>query len=140
MTPGAPMPERYRDWIARLDAYVRSHAGTPFTWGTLDCALFAAGAVEAMTGVDFARGFRGYVTEAGGRRKLRKKGFESHVDLAAHRLPEIAPARAREGDVAVLQTDLGLSLGIVQGRFVHAMGPDGPGLAPRSAMTRAFAV
>lgn len=61
---------RCEDWHARLAAYVFDAGRTPFAYGSHDCALFAAGAVEAMTGTDLAAGWRGiYRTLAGASRR-----------------------------------------------------------------------
>jgi len=55
MTPLHRLP----DWRPRLVSFVNSVRARPFAYGTHDCALFAAGAVEAMTGVDLAKDWRG---------------------------------------------------------------------------------
>ena len=39
-------------WRSALAAYIAETMRKPFAWGLHDCALFAAGAVEAMTGND----------------------------------------------------------------------------------------
>ncbi len=41
---------RLPDWPRRLDAYVDAHLDRAFAWGDHDCARFAAGAVQAITG------------------------------------------------------------------------------------------
>lgn len=54
------------DWHHKLHDYLVANSKTPFKWGSFDCALFTAGAVQAMTGVDTASDFRGkYSDEAG---------------------------------------------------------------------------
>jgi hypothetical protein len=140
--------KRHPDWQARLVAYVVPMMSAPFSPGRVDCALFAAGGVKAMTGKDFARGFRGYRTLRAGLKKLREKGFADHVALAAARLPEVthegqpAPAMAQVGDVAVVETEEGPALGLVQGEAVYVMGPAGLGLVPLTdpRVIRAFRV
>jgi hypothetical protein len=131
---------RRADWQARLTDYVISVQGASFRPGRLDCALFAAGAVRAMTGRDHARGFRGYRTLAGGARRLQARGFEDHVALVAARLEEVPPAFAQAGDLAVIPTGEGPALGIVQGEQVYVMRPDGLGLVSRLDAARAFRV
>jgi hypothetical protein len=51
--------KRYEDWPQRLVAAIEAARGRPFSWGAMDCCLFAADVVLAMTGVDYAAGFRG---------------------------------------------------------------------------------
>lgn len=131
---------RHPDWQARLTDYVVQMMRADFRPGQADCALFAAGAVKAVTGEDHARGHRGYRTIAEGMRKLRRAGFEDHVALVASILPEIAPAFAQVGDVAVIETDEGPALGVVQGEMIYCLRPDGMGLVPLLSAVRAFRV
>jgi hypothetical protein len=66
---------RYSDWEERLAVYRDRVEEEPFVWGTHDCALFAAGCVNAMTGVDPAAAFRGtYDSRIGAAEALRDKG------------------------------------------------------------------
>lgn len=133
--------KRHNDWRTRLIAYMHDTVRRPFEEGVHDCALFAAGAVEAMTGEDYAAPYRGrYSTTLGGLRILRKDGFEDHVALAASHCEEIPPAFACPGDLAVIPTDDGPSLGVVQGERVYCLLPNGLGLEPLSSATRAFRV
>ena len=127
---------RLPDWRVRLEAYLRDLRGQPFVWGRLDCALFAAGAVEAMTGVDLARGWRGYRSQAEGLRKLAAAGYETHADLVAKSLTEIHPSAVQMGDVVLIEG----ALAIVQGRFAYAIGPAGLGLISLAASDRAWRV
>jgi len=127
---------RLPDWRQRLEVFIRAARAVPFAYGTMDCALFSAGAVQAMTGVDLARGHRGYRTLAEGLRGIRG----SHVDMAASLFPEIPPMSAGPGDIAVVPGDPGLALGIVQGVHVYVMGVSGLGLVPKESAVRAFRV
>ena len=114
---------------------------TPYAWGQHDCALFAAGAVEAMTGIDFAAEFRGkYEDEDGARRLLTSLGCGDVGDLASRYLPEITPAEARRGDVVMIEGQLGPFLAVVDGRT--AVGPSARGLThtPVELATRAWGV
>lgn len=131
---------RLPDWRGRLTSYLSEIAHRPFRPGKHDCALFVAGAVQAMTGHDFARGWRGYRTLEAGRGALARAGFDDHVAFAAAQLPEVAPSLARVGDVAVLPADTGYALGIVQGEQVFAVRPQGMVTASRLEMMRAFRV
>ena len=128
--------ERLPDWRPRLEAYVREVRGVPFAWGKLDCALFVAGAVQAMTGVDVAHGWRGYRTQVAGLRKLAAAGFDTHADLVASILPEFHPSQVQMGDVVLIAG----ALAIVQGRFAYAIGPAGLGLIPLDGADRAWRV
>jgi hypothetical protein len=132
---------RRRGWEQALAAFTRAHMRTPYQWGQHDCALFAAGAVEAITGEDFAAEFRGtYEDEDGARRLLTSLGCEDVGDLASRYLPEIMPAEARRGDVVMIDGQLGPFLAIVDGRT--AVGPSARGLThtPIEMASRAWGV
>lgn len=132
---------RYPDWNSRLIAYLSTVVERPVQPGIHDCALFLAGAVEAQTGTDYAAPYRGrYTTIAGGMRILRKDGFDDHIALAAHHLPEIPPAFAQPGDGAVVETPDGPALGLVQGERIYVVGPAGLLLLSRLHAIRAFGV
>lgn len=136
----SPQLQRLPDWRARLFAEVERIARLPLRPGLHDCALFAAGCVQAQTGVDLARGWRGYRSLAAGRRALAQQGYGSEIELAAARLPEVPVAMARLGDVAVLEGDDGLALGVVQGAFLWVVGVDRLGLVERERAIRCLRV
>lgn len=125
------MTSRYPDWRIHLEAYLHDVWREPFVYGQHDCGLFAAGAVKAMTGQDFAEEYRGgYKTLAGALRRLKRKGFDSHADLAASLFEEIHPSAAQVGDLAAVKvSDAGhYALGVVQGARVYVLRPDQLGL------------
>ncbi|MBN8291020.1 hypothetical protein JI664_03490 [Rhodobacter sp. NTK016B] len=119
-------------WQNRLVAYLAAAGRERFVPGQHDCALFASGALAAMTGVDLAAPYRGrYTTERGGIRILRKDGYHDHVALAAAHLRTRADGeRARPGDLAVIPTETGPALGVVQGAAVYVLTPDRLALVP----------
>lgn len=92
---------RLPDWPERLTEYLARHTDTPFRWGAHDCARFAAGAVQAITGrdvlsVDWAdRAHAAHVLRSAG-------GLVPAVDQALPRLP--SPQWAQRGDVLLVQT------------------------------------
>lgn len=133
---------RRADWRERLRSYVDDCRRRPLREGTHDCALFAAGAVHAMTGVDHAEGFRGaYASLAGGLRRVRKAGYIDHVDMVAALYPEIRPAiLAQVGDIAVVEGEGGPSLGIVGGPRVFVLRPAGLVTLDLTTIQRAFRV
>ena len=117
---GAPVV-RLRDWAPRLLAYIQRSRSRSFAYGHLDCALFAAGAVEAMTGVDHAARYRPYTSLADGLKLLRAEGYADHVAPFRELLPAISVARARHGDLAVIDGPIGRSLGVIQGASIYAL-------------------
>lgn len=133
---------RYSYWRTSLADYLHHVSREPFAPGWHDCALFAAGAVKAMTGEDFGTDYRGrYKTLAGGYRLLKKRGFDSHADLAASILEEIHPSQAMVGDLASVDGDGGIALGIVQGAAIYVLSPEGRiDTVPLLSALRAFRV
>lgn len=132
---------RLPNWRSALRDYVEDVARKPFRYGTHDCALFVAGAVRAMTGVDHARGWRSqYRSLAKGQKLLAAKGHQDHVALVASLFEEIPVLRAQVGDIAVLDGDGGEALGVVQGPYVWAADPHGLRSVPLIQAKRAFRV
>ena len=132
---------RLPDWKPRLIAYLDANVRRPFAPGRHDCALFVAGAVEAMTGNDPATLFRGrYRTLRGGQRILRSAGYGNHIDLAAALFGEMHPSQAAPGDLAVVPTEEGEALGLVQGEVVYVLTPTNVGLIPIATASRVFRV
>ncbi|MBL4751451.1 MAG: hypothetical protein JKX71_12875 [Amylibacter sp.] len=126
---------RKPDWQACLAQYTSDQSRRPFVYGASDCALFAAGAVEAMTGTDTASDWRGrYTTLKGGLRVLRQSGHNDHIAAAASFMPDAN--RPRVGDIAVVATEDGSSLGVIQGAWVYVRTMGGIGLVPVSEITR----
>lgn len=137
---GVTRLERFPDWQRQLKEYVRSEIGKPFAFGRVDGAMFTAGAVKVMTGVDLARGYRGYKTAQGGMRKIAAKG---HKSLAGpfEVLPEISPFSAVAGDVVLIEGSDGDCLGIMHGNHVYGVSdPIGVCKVETSKIIRAFKV
>lgn len=132
---------RRPDWRPRLTAYLTETAGQGFRYGSNDCALFAAGAVRAMTDCDPAAAWRGtYTTVEGGFKRLRKAGFQDHVDLAGSLFVEILPVFAQVGDLALVEGSDGNALSVFAGETIACLTPQGLGHLPRSAAVRAWSV
>lgn len=135
---------RHQKWYSNLVTYIDRVQASPFAYSQFDCAVFAAGAVEAMTGVSLHAEHLGkYKTIAGGLKILKKMGFDNHVEYTASLLPEIHPSMAQLGDIAVIETgDGGYGLGIVQGSRVYVTQPGTKGLGVVDLLraSRAFRV
>jgi len=128
---------RLPDWQSRLHSYIAACKRQPYAPGKMDCAVFTRGAVRAMTGTD--HGFD-YDDHASGMADLVAQGFADHVAFTASLLPEVTAGEATPGDVAVVQGDPGLALGIVQGEYVYLVGLRGVGTVPISQALRVFRV
>ena len=100
------------DWELQLHDYLNRCSSCAFAWGEHDCALFAAGGVLAMTGVDPAATFRGrYRTAIGSVRALRRYGtgtLEATIDAL---LPRKPIGFAISGDVVMVDGMAGICTG-----------------------------
>lgn len=121
------MSHRLHDWQLRLEACLAERWAKPFEWGVLDCCLFAADCVEAVTGVDPAADFRGsYDSKAGAYRLVsRLGGFRA---MAGARLgAEIPVAMAQAGDIGFVGDDSAGSMVVCGG--AHWLGISEAGVA-----------
>ena len=136
------MIERLPDWETRLAAYLEPlMAGARFEWGQLDCALFAADAVLAMSGHDIAAPFRGkYSTAAGSARALKRYGAGDLKSTFDTLLPPRPVGYARRGDVVMSDG----AVGVCMGAFALFIGieadADGIYRCPRAEWTYAWGV
>lgn len=102
------MIQRLDDWPARLRRYVDARRRVEFHWGRSDCARWAGGAVEAVTGVDLlsALGLSGeYADAASAHAHLRTLGFRDLLEASCWVLqtnPRRAFASAMHGDLIYL--------------------------------------
>ena len=102
-------------------------------WGRADCCLTVADAVEAMTGRDFAAPLRGYASQRGAIKALRRNGYESIIDYLDAILTRAPYARA--GDVVLLKPSRLGPIALADGRggvwgqdvdgLIHAPTPSG---------------
>jgi hypothetical protein len=133
--------QRLPDWRSRLDAYLDWIEGQAFDWQVMSCGLFAAGCVQAVTGVDFAQDYVGAVKDAETAAKaLAERGFETITDLAAAKLPECPVASLRMGDIASVALSTGPTLYLVSGSFLTGVGRRGKVTLPLTKADRGFRV
>lgn len=136
---------RLDDWRGRFAAEMDRQRRNAFKWGKHDCAIgLVCGAVEAITGTDLARGYRGkYKSPKAALKLLKQSGAQTLGDFAAQFLPEHEhPSRARLGDIGILPSDgpIGEAFCIVDVSGVIVMTEQGHGRRRRTDMIRAFKV
>lgn len=121
---------RLPDWQTRWAALCADRAATPFEWGRHDCCLWAADAVQAITGFDFASAWRGqYATAPQALRLLAELGGLRAVAGAALGA-EVSPLWATVGDVVLIEQPHADAsqrqlLAVCNGTSAVAPGPDG---------------
>jgi hypothetical protein len=142
---------RTEHWATReFHAFLLDRARVPFAWGTNDCCLFPADAIDSFTGVDLAADFRGKYTDQASALAAIKSvaNGETVGDAAAycadkHGLKEWPfPLQAKRGDLVVIDQPGGLIAGVVHlnGRHVITVSETGLVRLPITAAKRAWAV
>ena len=139
------MSARLPDWEERLGAYLLEVRERPHAFGSHDCALHGASAVEAIIGEDHGAPFRGrYSTAFGATRALKRFGAGTiEATFDAHLSP-VPPAFAGRGDIVMAETASGPAIGVCIGGEAMFVGREGEfdGLVrlPRAVWTRAWKV
>ncbi|MGE0270292.1 MAG: hypothetical protein AB7M05_08890 [Alphaproteobacteria bacterium] len=134
---------RYEDWPTRLEAAVETARTKPFSWGTVDCCLFAADCVEAITGQDLAAPYRGKYKTRRGALSILKRTYGGGVEAAANNalgMPLEAKLMARRGDVVLFDGVEGPALGICVGANCAYLGKAGLVFLPLQITSMAWRV
>jgi hypothetical protein len=142
--------KRLNTWTTALHTFFMGEANLPFAWGSNDCCLFAANAVEAITGTDLADDFRGkYRDEASAFALINSvSGGSTVADAAAHcaakhGLTEYThPLMAKRGDLVVISNGGNLIAGVVHLNGRDVISTSGTGLVrlPITAVVRSWSV
>lgn len=123
----------------------------PFAWGTNDCAIFAADAIEAITGTDIAAEFRGkYTNELGALRAVKEiAGGVELADATAYCARKYGleqydyPLLAKRGDLVVVRNSDGAEItGVIglDGRYVLSPGDEGLVQLPITSVVMAWSL
>ncbi len=109
---------RREDWPEALARVVQSAHDQPFSWGSHDCAAFAAAAIEAMTDIDLLEPFRGRYSDAdSAKAALRAAGHRSLYHFLCRQFGQpVHPVHAGRGDIALAHGEDGPALGVITGK------------------------
>ena len=162
------MLKRTTHWATReFHQFLLEREKLPFAWGTNDCCLFPADAIQSFTGEDLAAEFRGkYTDEASAFAVVRdvcsslapndwqvtqrnvayiaaswcakKAGLVEWVDKE----DKPAPLFAQRGDLVVVENGESVIAGVVHlnGRHVISVGHEGLLRLPMRAVKRAWRI
>lgn len=130
---------RRDDWQLRFSDFVQTRARLPFAWGSNDCCLFAADAVEAITGVDPAASLRGYDSALSAQRLIDARGGIRQIATDALGA-EMAPVFAAVGDVVLIENAGRELLAVCNGTCALAPGEDGMAVLSMTAALAAWRV
>lgn len=129
---------RLPDWRERLADLVAQAHRTPFAYGARDCCLWAADAVQAVTGVDLAADVRGTYADQGGAQRVLMAlgGLRGVASRAGNR---IAPMRAQAGDIGIVRGER-TALAVCQGEVWLCASRNGLHAVPLDAAVMAWGV
>lgn len=116
---------KHPDWHNRLIAVIRAAEKRPFLWGEHDCCLFAADCAEAMTGDNFADGWRGTYDSETGAKKALLRGGGSLENVLAKYLDEVPVKMVQRGDIAIVENAGTRCAGVIYGGAVWVPGETG---------------
>ena len=124
---------RYPDWRVRLNDYLEAFQPSE----EVNCALFAAGAVVAMTGQDPLRDL-GHGSPDEIHERIKQKGFATPRDQLKALFEEVHPNLAMIGDIALMKGRT-TTLGVVIGADIKVLRPDGTvGIIPIKSAKAVF--
>jgi len=126
------------DWPEILDKCIDDARGKPFVRGQHDCCMWTADTVLALTGIDYAKEFRGkYKTIRGARKALGKKGLPGVMDTKFSRT-----AHPKRGDIVLIPTEITMqpveAIGICIGMTIALIGDNGLEFLPLSDSSAAW--
>lgn len=126
-------------WEIELQRFLTERREMPFSWGSNDCATFAAEWVRRCTGEAV---FESDYGDAAG--AVRAMNGQILADLVSARLgPPLAGVellRAGRGDVGLVPMGDRAGLGVVAGRYVASPGADGLVLIDRDRLITAWRI
>lgn len=120
------MITRKPHWEESFSIYIANAREQRFKWGENDCAVFAAGAIKAVTGTDLLPGFVGqYGNVREAVKWLRANGYESFQHAVSDRLGEpVHPAKAGRGDIVMRRVGNANVLGVCVGKHCWFLGDE----------------
>jgi hypothetical protein len=124
-------------WEQALSDYISSKRDEPFQYGVNDCCMFAAGAVEAMTGVDPMEEFKGTYSDLRGSIKALKEIGDGDLETTLDsKFEEVAISHAQRGDLAFFDE----SVGVIMGGFAYFVSDEGLERIPREMWEKCWSV
>jgi hypothetical protein len=128
---------RISTWEDALVNYIIIKRDEPFEYGVNDCCLFAAGAVEAITGEDPMSEFRGkYDSLKTSLKAIKDIGDGTLEATLDGKFPEVSIGYAQRGDLAFFDD----SIGVVMGGFAYFVSDDGLERIPRDMWNKCWSV
>jgi hypothetical protein len=128
---------RINTWEEALADYIAIKRDEPFEYGVNDCCMFAAGAVEAITGEDPMPEFRGkYDSLKGSLTVIKEIGAGTLEATLDGKFTQVEIGHAQRGDLAFFDD----SVGVVMGGFAYFVSDDGLERINRSLWDKCWGV
>jgi hypothetical protein len=136
--------QRISNWPRALADFMESRRVTPFKWGEHDCCLFAADAVQAITGIDLAEQYRGTYDSALGAMRILNANTDIETLIAAQcehaGFGHVSVKFAGRGDIALVEQDGLAWAGVVLGETIAGPGETGVVYSPLWAAKRVWRI
>jgi len=115
------MIKRYDDWQLRFETLVAENMSKAFSWGSHDCMLWAANAVEALTGFDAAEDLRGtYDSALGAARVVKELGGMEKLITDRLGVEPVGAGYANVGDILLADLEGQLTAAVCNGETMLA--------------------
>lgn len=109
---------RFEDWPERLTAAIDAARAAPFEWGRHDCALFALGVAQSLTGTDYGAPWRGRYASEAEADNILSGGGGLEAMVTALGFEPVAVPYAQRGDLVVRHyPSTGTALGVCLGHI-----------------------
>lgn len=132
---------RVENWPKELSDYLSEMKDSPFEWGQNDCVLFAAKAIERITGSNFYFQYLPYDSEESAKKIILENGgiaglVSKHLGPGSRNI-----LSAKRGDLVLMKVPSD-TLGIVDdsGQRIASVGPNGIARLPLSKAWRVWGV
>lgn len=132
---------RVENWQTAFVEVLEHYARQSFGWGTADCMQLALANVAAVTGTTPYPKAKGYKTEKGALRVLKRHGFDTPEQAIEAAFDEIHVAAAGRADLGVFDAETGVAVVVCTGVCFVGLAPDSGYIEiRRAAVRRAFRV
>lgn len=116
---------RLYDWQVRFAGLSLARLQTKFCWGSHDCCLWAADAVLAITGKDFASELRGTYDSAPSAASVLQRLGGVHSIASSALGPPVTPMYATTGDILLVDIHKRDTLAVCNNGSILCAGADG---------------
>lgn len=115
---------KVQNYLEKLNELIKASMEAPFSWGVMDCCVFAAKAVDAQYGTEIEKDTHSYSTEIGANRFIKKHATSLETLIDTYLNP-VEIGFAQRGDIVLFITDNGPTTGLMWLNGVWSTAPEG---------------